>query len=192
MAGDTGYDKLRFLYAGDHDVEEEEDVICSEQDAMLNLWFTIAAALRNIFGIVIGLHVYKFGTRSARLTGWVVFGIGALMMAFADDTLPWLILPALLTLSYGGVTLLLTNVQVSGLFPTAAGVVVTLVSGAFDFSATTQLMVKILSESGVSRLYSYIGIAVLHGVLVLANIFMLTLVTASFLHPAYLAVKGLC
>ena len=44
--------------------------VCREQDAMLNLWFTIAAALRNIFGIVVGLHVFKFGTRSARLTGW--------------------------------------------------------------------------------------------------------------------------
>ena len=57
--------------------------------------------------------------------------------------MPWLLLPALMALSYGGVTLLLTNVQVSCLFPRNAGVVITLVSGAFDFSATTQLLVKV-------------------------------------------------
>ena len=59
------------------------------------------------------------------------------------SAIPWLVLPALMTLSYGGVTLLLTNVQVSCLFPQAAGVVITLVSGAFDFSASTQLFVKV-------------------------------------------------
>ncbi|XP_025095675.1 large neutral amino acids transporter small subunit 4-like [Pomacea canaliculata] len=44
--------------------------ICTEQDAMLNLWFSIATGLRNIFGIVIGLIIFKFGTRVARLLGW--------------------------------------------------------------------------------------------------------------------------
>ncbi|XP_076439488.1 uncharacterized protein LOC143279351 [Babylonia areolata] len=143
---------------------------CKAQDGKLNLWFTIAAALRNIFGIVIGFHIFKFGTRSARLCGWFLFGIGALMMAFADESNPWLVLPSLLTMAYGGVTLLLTNVQISCLFPRTAGVIVTLVSGAFDFSAATQLVVKMLHESElVSRLYSYVGLAGLHTVMILLS-----------------------
>ncbi|KAL8561474.1 hypothetical protein ACOMHN_011156 [Nucella lapillus] len=92
------------------------------------------------------------------------------MMAFADQSHQWLVLPSLITLSYGGVSLLLTNVQISCLFPQAAGVIVTLVSGAFDFSAATQLAVKMLYESGlVSRLYSYVGLAGLHFVMVLIS-----------------------
>ncbi|KAK7109727.1 uncharacterized protein [Littorina saxatilis] len=151
-------------------VPMEEDTGCTEQDAMLNLWFTIAAALRNIFGIVVGLHVFKFGTRSARLTGWASFIVGSLMMAFANDSIAWLLLPSLMLLSYGGVTLLLTNVQISCLFPRYAGVVITLVSGAFDFSASTQLVVKLLQEYGlVRRLQSYLGLCGLHAVMVLIS-----------------------
>ena len=56
---------------------------------------------------------------------------------------PWLLLPGLLGVTYGGVTLLITNIPLSLLFPRLAGIIVTFISGAFDFSASSQLVVKV-------------------------------------------------
>ncbi|XP_025096699.1 uncharacterized protein LOC112565444 [Pomacea canaliculata] len=91
------------------------------------------------------------------------------MMAFSDSSAPWLVFPSLLALSYGGGTLLLTNVQLSSLFPRASGVIVTLISGGVDFSATTQLLVKLLREAGIARKSSYIGITIAHACLAMIS-----------------------
>ena len=57
--------------------------------------------------------------------------------------LPWLIFPGLSLIGGAGITYLMTNMQISLLFPSMGSIVVGLFCGGFDASTGTQLLVKV-------------------------------------------------
>ncbi|KAK3739281.1 hypothetical protein RRG08_050485 [Elysia crispata] len=155
-------------------INEEETKSCDVRDARLNLVFTIGSAMFCVGCFVMGQINYKFGTRVTRITASILFIIGALMIAFTSIEVPWLIFPGLSLIGGAGITFLMTNMQISVLFPSMGSVVVGIFCGGFDASTGTQLLVKLVYDDGVSRQTSYIVLAVVH---------LLTLVSTFFFLP---------
>jgi len=135
---------------------------CQARDDKFNLVFTVGSSMLCVGSFVMGQISFKFGTRVTRLVALVLFTGGALMIAFTSNDAPWLIFPGLSLVGVGGIVLLMTNKQVSLLFPTGGGLVVGLIGGAMDASAGVQQMVKLGYENGISRQTSYIILAACH------------------------------
>ncbi|CAL1533612.1 unnamed protein product [Lymnaea stagnalis] len=132
---------------------------CLEMDDRLSLVFTIGAAMFCVGCFLMGQVNYKFGTRISRIGATALFFVGSLMIAFTSNDVPWLIFPGLSLLGTGGITFLMTNMQISALFPKFGSFIVGLLCGGFDSSSGIQLMVKFGYENGISRQTSYIILA---------------------------------
>ncbi|XP_076456853.1 equilibrative nucleobase transporter 1-like isoform X2 [Babylonia areolata] len=86
---------------------------CVRQDDMLSLCFSVTSAILYGATSIAGFISYKFGTRVSRLAGWVCFNLGAILVAFTSPDNPWLLFGGLAPLGFGGVTLLITNIQLA-------------------------------------------------------------------------------
>jgi len=149
-------------------------ISCPERDERFSLVFSVDSALFNIGIALMGLTFYTFGTRISRLIGFVFFTTGALMIAFISNEAAWMIFPGLILLATGGITYLLTNYQVSRLFPNQSLLICGITNGAIDSSAGIQQFVKLAFEQGVSRKTSY---------LIIAGANCLTLISTFFFLP---------
>ncbi|CAL8264019.1 unnamed protein product [Lota lota] len=132
---------------------------CSGQDEQLSLVFTIASFVNNFLTLSNGFLFDHFGTTVARLFGISLYTTGALFVAFSSTALSILLYPALSCIAMGGIMLLITNMQVGNLFGSQRSTIITLYNGAFDSSAALFLVIKLMYESGVSLMVSFISLA---------------------------------
>ncbi|XP_046573918.1 solute carrier family 43 member 3-like isoform X2 [Haliotis rubra] len=143
---------------------------CKEQDAILNLWFTVAVSVLSIATSVIGWILYRFGPLVLRVVGSVTFCTGTLMLAFVDNNAPWIICPGLLSMAFGAVCINAANLQVIPfLFNRGSSVAVSLLTGFYYSASTTQWLIKVAFENGIPRQHSYILLSSLNAVFVTAN-----------------------
>ena len=144
---------------------------CQARDDRFNLVFTVASSMLCVGCFIMGQVNFKCGLRVTRLLAFGMFTTGALLIAFTSNAVPWFIFPGLSMVGIGGITILMTNTQVSLLFPTGGGLIVGWIGGAFDASASIQQMMKLGYENGIRRQTSYIIIAACH-LLTLVNTFV--------------------
>ncbi|KAJ8367003.1 hypothetical protein AAFF_G00333960 [Aldrovandia affinis] len=128
---------------------------CSGQDERFSLVFTIASFMNNFLTLPNGFLFDRFGTMAARLLGISLYSTGTLLIAFSHPETSILIFPALSFIAVGGILLLVTNMQVGNLFGAHRSTIITLYNGAFDSSSIIFLIVKVLSEGGISLHYSF-------------------------------------
>lgn len=141
------------------DENKKVEIPCLERDDRLSLVFTIGSSMFCVGCFLMGQVNYKFGTRISRIVATVLFSVGSLMIAFTTNDVPWPIFPGLILLGTGGITYLMTNMQISALFPRFGSFIVGLLCGGFDSSSGIQLMVKFGYENGITRQTSYIILA---------------------------------
>lgn len=127
--------------------ELEDDVpVCYEQELRLNLMFTIAAVSTNVAALPIGTILDRFGPRIASLIGVFFLTLGALSMAFAPD-LPFdAYIPGYLFIALGGPFVFISSFQLSNAFPTHSGLILALLTGAFDTSSAIFLAYRLLYQ----------------------------------------------
>ncbi|KAG7462076.1 hypothetical protein MATL_G00198620 [Megalops atlanticus] len=128
---------------------------CSSQDEQFSLVFTIASFMNNFLTLPNGFLFDRFGTTAARLLGISLYTTGTLLIAFSNAATSLLLFPALSFIAVGGILLLITNMQVGNLFGSHRSTIITLYNGAFDSSSVIFLIVKVLSEGGVSMHTSF-------------------------------------
>ncbi|XP_013061364.2 equilibrative nucleobase transporter 1-like isoform X2 [Biomphalaria glabrata] len=153
---------------------------CPDRDSRLELVFTIGSTCAGIGSFVLGQISFYFGMRVARIVASLCFMCGAYIIAFTTNDLPWLIFPGMALVAFGGISLIMTNVQLSNMFPVGGGAVVGIISGAFDSSSGIQLMVKLGYEQGISRKTSYLILASTH-VLTFVSTFLF--LPKDYVHP---------
>ncbi|KAF2764437.1 MFS general substrate transporter [Teratosphaeria nubilosa] len=120
--------------------ELEEGVYgCYEQELRLNFMFTVAAVSTNVCALPVGTVLDRFGPRVASVVGAVFLTLGALSMAFAQD-LPFdAYIPGYLFLALGGPFVFISSFQLSNTFPKHPGLILALLTGAFDTSSAVFL-----------------------------------------------------
>ena len=121
--------------------------VCYEQELRLNLMFTIAAVSTNVCALPVGTILDRFGPRIASLIGVFFLTIGALSLAFAAD-LPFdAYIPGYLFLAIGGPFVFISSFQLSNTFPKNSGLILALLTGAFDTSSAVFLAYRLIYQS---------------------------------------------
>lgn len=112
----------------------------------LNLMFTVAAVATNVAALPVGAILDHYGPRVCGVLGCVFLAIGALSMSFARN-LPFdAFLVGYLFLALGGPFTYISSFQLSNAFPRHSGLILALLTGAFDASSALFLVYRIIYE----------------------------------------------
>jgi MFS family permease len=113
----------------------------------LNFAFNVASITTNISALLVGTTLDRYGPRICGLFSSALLFLGSLCMAFEHE-LPFdAIIAGHFLLALGGTFLFVPSFQLSNAFPRFQGLVLALVTGAFDASAAVFLVFRIVYES---------------------------------------------
>lgn len=117
----------------------------------LNLMFTVAAVGTNVAALPVGAVLDHFGPRVCGIIGSICLTVGALILAYAQD-LPFdAFLLGYLMLALGGPFIFVSSFQLSNAFPRHSGLVLALLTGAFDSSSAIFLLYRVIYNSTGGR-----------------------------------------
>jgi MFS family permease len=116
--------------------------------------FTVAAVATNVAALPIGTILDRYGPRVCGLLGGFFEAIGCLFFAFAWTLKEYHIdgyIPGYLFLALGGPFVFISSFQLSNTFPRYSGLILALLTGAFDTSSAVFLIYRLIySASGGS------------------------------------------
>ena len=112
----------------------------------LNLAFTIASVTTNVSALVAGTVLDRYGPRVCGFIGSCFLLLGSLSMAFASLPFENYIAGHFL-LALGGTFVFVPSFQLSNAFPRFQGLILALVTGAFDASASIFLLFRLIYEA---------------------------------------------
>ncbi|KAF1351293.1 major facilitator superfamily domain-containing protein [Delphinella strobiligena] len=123
--------------------------VCYEQEIRLNLMFTVAAVSTNVCALPVGAVLDHYGPRVAGMIGCVFLFTGALLFAFAQDLNNSFdaYIPAYLFLALGGPFVFISSFQLSNAFPRHSGLILALLTGAFDTSSAIFLIYRLIYQA---------------------------------------------
>ncbi|KAB5551260.1 major facilitator superfamily transporter [Coniochaeta sp. 2T2.1] len=132
------------------DICRENSGIVTEDTCVeihLNLMFTVAAVATNVAALPIGAILDHYGPRVCGLLGAAFLTVGSLLMAF-EHRLPFDgLLFGYLFLALGGPFTYISSFQLSNAFPKNSGLVLALLTGAFDASSALFLVYRLIFEA---------------------------------------------
>ena len=106
--------------------------------------FTTAAVATNVCALPVGTVLDKYGPRVSGIVGALLLAIGALLLAFAVQ-LPFdAYIPGYLLLALGGPFVFISSFQLSNTFPRNSGLILALLTGAFDSSSAIFLFYRLI------------------------------------------------
>ncbi|KAJ9614629.1 hypothetical protein H2200_002766 [Cladophialophora chaetospira] len=150
-----GFDALKSILIAEgvyRDLCTEDELrkevrLCYLQDQRLNLTFIIASVTTNISALLVGSILDRYGPRVCGITSSILLALGSLCLAFAEP-LPfdgYTVSSFLLAL--GGTFTFVPSFHLSNAFPRLQGLILALVTGAFDASASVFLLFRVLHQS---------------------------------------------
>ena len=106
--------------------------------------FTTAAVATNVVALPVGTILDKYGPRVSGIIGSILLAIGAILFAFATQ-LPFdAYIPGYLFLALGGPFVFIPSFQLSNTFPQHSGLILALLTGAFDSSSAIFLVYRLI------------------------------------------------
>ncbi|CAK7266867.1 hypothetical protein SEPCBS119000_002249 [Sporothrix epigloea] len=112
----------------------------------LNFMFTAAAVSTNVVALPIGAILDHYGPRVCGLMGASFLAAGALLMAHASQVPFDGFLAGYMLLAFGGPFTYISSFQLSNAFPRHSGLILALLTGAFDASSALFLVYRIVYE----------------------------------------------
>ena len=127
---------------------EDGTLPCYKQEIRLNLMFTIAAVSTNVAALPIGTILDRYGPRICGILGSIFLAIGALLFSFASKITSGadLYTPGYFFLALGGPFVFISSFQLSNTFPQHSGLILALLTGAFDSSSALFLLFRLLYQ----------------------------------------------
>lgn len=116
---------------------------CPEQDLRLNLFFIAASITCNTSSLLAGAVLDRYGRRVCYTMSSVFLAIGSVLMGYAFS-IPEFdgYLVANIFLALGGTFLFVPSYQMANAFPKYSGIIVAIITGAFDASAAIYLFYR--------------------------------------------------
>ncbi|KAI9773180.1 MAG: hypothetical protein M1840_008301 [Geoglossum simile] len=147
---------------------------CYEQELRLNLMFTTAAVATNVFALPVGTILDKYGPRVSAVVGSILFAAGCVLFALAWR-LPfdgYILGYSLIAL--GGPFIFIPSFQLSNTFPNHSGLILSMLTGAFDSSSAVFLLYRMIYEQsgGSFRLQSFFLLYLIVPLLILLSQFL--------------------
>lgn len=141
----------------------------------LNLTFIIASVTANISALLVGSILDRYGPKVCGLASSVILLLGTILMAFAKE-MPFDPYPAgSFLLSLGGTFTFVPSFHLANAFPRFQGLILALVTGAFDASASVFLIFRLIYQRS-------------HGAFGPRQIFLVYLVVPTFIFITQLTV----
>jgi MFS family permease len=119
---------------------------CYQQELRLNLMFTVAAVSTNVAALPIGTVLDRYGPRVCGIISSILLFIGALLFSFASRISGDAYTPAYFFLALGGPFVFISSFQLSNAFPQRSGLILALLTGAFDSSSALFLLFRVLYQ----------------------------------------------
>ena len=110
----------------------------------LNLMFTIAAVATNVCALPVGTILDKYGPRVSGITGSILLAIGSVFFILASKVPFDAYIPGYLFLALGGPFVFISSFQLSNTFPRHSGLILALLTGAFDSSSAIFLFYRLI------------------------------------------------
>jgi multisubunit Na+/H+ antiporter MnhC subunit len=149
---------------------------CYEQEIRLNLMFTVAAVGTNVAALPIGAILDSFGPRVCGIIGSFLLAMGAVLFAFAWQ-LPFDgFIPGYLFLALGGPFVFISSFQLSNTFPKHSGLILALLTGAFDSSSAIFLIYRIIYQWSNGSFWPkkfFLGYLIVPVLILLVQIFLM-------------------
>ncbi|KAK8062087.1 MFS transporter [Apiospora hydei] len=125
-----------------------EEVPCPEQDLRLNLFFIAASITCNMSSLLAGAVLDRYGRRCCYTASAVFMAIGCILMGYAFK-IPEFdgYLVGNVFLALGGTFLFVPSYQLANAFPKYSGLIVAVITGAFDASAAIFLFYRLAWEA---------------------------------------------
>ena len=117
----------------------------------LNLMFTIAAVSTNVAALPVGTVLDRYGPRVCGIIGSIFIAIGSALFASAASFSFDGYIPGYLFLALGGPFVFISSFQLSNCFPAHSGLILALLTGAFDSSSALFLFFRLLYEATNGR-----------------------------------------
>ncbi|EAT91926.2 hypothetical protein SNOG_00431 [Parastagonospora nodorum SN15] len=134
----------------DVDVCYEQELRTARHNAdlinRLNLMFTTAAVSTNVVALPVGTILDRYGPRVCGIIGAISISIGSLLFAFASELPVDAYIPGYLFLALGGPFIFISSFQLSNTFPQYSGLILALLTGAFDTSSAIFLIYRLIYQ----------------------------------------------
>ncbi|KAL9577561.1 MAG: hypothetical protein Q9212_006291, partial [Teloschistes hypoglaucus] len=121
-----------------------QDDTCYEQEIRLNLMFTTAAVATNVCALPVGAVLDRYSPRVCGIIGSLLLTIGSLFFAFASRSPFDGYIPGYFFLALGGPFVFISSFQLSNTFPRHSGLILALLTGAFDSSSAIFLFYRLI------------------------------------------------
>ncbi|KAF4121683.1 Sugar (and other) transporter [Geosmithia morbida] len=128
--------------------EHSGEIPCKEQDMRLNLFFIVGSITANVSSLFAGASLDRFGRRVCWIISSICLAAGTLIMtaSFAYPSFDGYIVGNII-LSLGGTYLFVPTFELANAFPLSFGLIVALVTGAFDASSAVFLFYRIAYDA---------------------------------------------
>lgn len=131
--------------------DQVEKKLCSPQDLSLNFLFTLAAVVTNVASLLVGAILDKYGPRITGIIGSGLLWLASLILSNAywlkDHFDAYLI--GYSTLALGGPFVFISCFHLANAFPQNSGLVLALLTGAFDSSSALFLIYRLVFFSSL-------------------------------------------
>lgn len=107
---------------------------CKDQVTRLQSIFVVAASATNFSAFPIGYILDRYGPKVSTIIGSLLFFLGCLLFGFSSPSLD-MYYPAFLFLAIGGPFIFLSTINLSRAFPKYSGLIMAIITGAFDGSS---------------------------------------------------------
>ncbi|KAJ1326018.1 MFS transporter LAT3 family solute carrier family 43 member 3 [Microdochium nivale] len=139
----------------------EDLVPCARQDLRLNLFFTAASITTNVSSLLVGAILDRFGRRVCYYSSAIMLAIGSFLLSYAFE-IPEFdgYVAGNVFLALGGTFVFVPSFQLADAFPKHSGLIVAVITGAFDASAAVFLFYRWAWEASdgaftPSRFFTY-------------------------------------
>ncbi|XP_074642917.1 equilibrative nucleobase transporter 1-like [Tubulanus polymorphus] len=133
---------------------------CRLQRDEIHIVYVVAISIMCILSLFGGIFYDLFGTMRTRIIVMVLFTVSTLLVAFTAPHQPWLLYVSMSLLSFAGLLLLMTNVQVANLFGSKRYTVMAFYVGTFDTSRLILFLIEKTTEVGINAQLSFMFITV--------------------------------
>lgn len=138
----------------------DSQIPCSEQDLALNLLFTVACMVTNISALPVGFILDSYGPKTTGIIGSMILLLASIAMIYAPSTdFVDLYLTSYTMMALGGPFVFISCFQLANSFPKNSGLILALLTGAFDTSSALFLGYRVIYsnyfELPVSSFFTY-------------------------------------
>lgn len=131
--------------SGSFSAESKDYIPCDEQDLALNFLFTVACMVTNISALPVGSLLDSYGPKVTGVLGSFIIFAGASVLSLAKNiTLFDGYLTGYTLLALGGPFVFISCFQLANSFPRNSGLILALLTGAFDSSLALFLIYRLI------------------------------------------------